>query len=294
MKTPKQLIHMRHDEAGSFDETLTKYKHALEKLASFGIRISGASRLSRYQNRIETFLKQPGDLLLVSESDRDKILFDFREMDELILIIESFKDEPTSTELERLRLLPGGTENPDDESSAKAREAQFELFLRAMFVQANIGIEMGSPDLFVSDGQITFPIEAKRPGSSRRFDDRLRSGINQLQRQERCGVIAISLDHVIRPRRGYLVVGDYTYLATAVSELFAEYLMANLKRIAERLRGKSKVCALLFILRIPARVSDTNLALLGSNIHIEPLSEQGLPGYEVVQAMLKILSEVQI
>ena len=285
---------MRHDEEGSFDETLTKYKHALEKLASFGIRISGASRLCGYQRRIEAFLKQPGDLLKVSEADRDKILFDFREMDELILIMESFTDNPTSTELERLRLLPGGTENPDDESSAKARDAQFELFLRAMFVQADIGIEMGSPDLFVSDGQVTFPLEAKRPGSSRRVDDRLRSGINQLQRQESYGVIAISLDHVIRPRGGYLVVGDHTYLASAVSELFADYFMANLRRIAERLRGKSKVSALLFILRIPARVSDTNLALLGSNIHIEPLSEPGLPDYEVVQALLKILGRVHI
>lgn len=285
---------MRHDEAGSFDETLTKYKHALEKLASFGIRISGASRLRGYQRRIEAFLKQPGDLLLVSAANRDKILFDFREMDELILITESFTDNPTSTELERLRLLPGGTENPDDESSAKARDAQFELFLRAMFVQANIGIEMGSPDLLVSDGQVTFPIEAKRPGSSRRFDDLLRKAINQLQRQESYGVIAISLDHVIRPRGGYLVVRDHTYLAPAVAELVADYIRANLRRIGKRLRGKSKVSALLFILRIPARVSGTNLTLLGSNIHTEPLSEPGLPDYEVVQALLKIIGGVHI
>jgi len=285
---------MRHDEAGSFDETLTKYKHALEKLASFGIRISGASRLRRYQRRIETFLKQPGDLLLVSEENRDKILFDFREMDELIHIIESFTDEPTSTELERLRLLPGGTENPDDESSAKAREAQFELFLRAMFAQAKIGIEMGSPDLLVSGGQVTFPIEAKRPGSSRRFDDRLRNGIKQLQRQERCGVLAISLDHVIRPRGGYLGVKDHTYLATAVSELVADYLRANLRRIIKRLRGKSKVSALLFILRIPACESDTNLTLLGSNIHTVPVSEPGQLGFEVVQTLLKFQEGVNI
>jgi len=285
---------MRHDEAGSFDETLTKYKHALEKLASFGIRISGASRLRGYQRRIETFLKQPGDLLSVSAADSDKILFDFREMDELILIIESFTDEPTSTELERLRLLPGGTENPDDESSAKARDAQFELFLRAMFVQANIGIEMGSPDLLVSDGQVTFPIEAKRPGSSRRFDDLLRKAINQLQHQERCGVIAISLDHVIRPRGGYLVVRNQIYLATAVSELVADYLRTNLRRIIKRLRGKSKVSALLFILRIPARESDTNLTLLGSNIHTVPVSEPGQLGYEVVQTLLKLQEGVHI
>jgi hypothetical protein len=215
-------------------------------------------------------------------------------MDELILIIESFTDNPTSTELERLRLLPGGTENPDDESSAKARDAQFELFLRAMFKQANIGIEMGSPDLLVSDGQVTFPIEAKRPGSSRRFDDLLRKAINQLQRQESYGVIAISLDHVIRPRGGYLVVGDHTYLAPAVAELVADYIRANLRRIGKRLRGKSKVSALLLILRIPARVSDTNLTLLGTNIHTEPLSAPGLADYEVVQALLKIIGGVHI
>jgi len=285
---------MRYDEAGSFDETLTKYKHALEKLASFGTRISDSSRLRAYQRRIETVLKQPGDLLLVSVANRDKIIFDFREMDELILIIESFTDEPTSTELERLRLLPGGTENPDDESSAKARNAQFELFLRAMFVQAKIGIEMGSPDLLVSDGQVTFPIEAKRPGSSRRFDDRLREAINQLQRQESCGVVAISLDHVIRPRRGYLSVRDHTYIASAVSGLTDVYLRANLRRIIARLRGKSKVSALLFILRIPARVFDTNLTLLGSNIHTVPVSGPGQPGYEVVQALLKIRDRVHI
>ena len=285
---------MRHDEEGSFDETLTKYKRALEKLVSFGIRISGASRLRGYQRRIETFLKQPGDLLLVSEENRDKILFDFREMDELIHIIESFTGNPSSAELERLRLLPGGTENPDDESSAKARDAQFELFLRAMFAQANIAIEMGSPDLLVSDGQITFPIEAKRPSSSRRFDDRLREAIKQLQHQERCGVIAISLDRVIRPRGGHLVVRDHTYLAPAAAVLVRNYVKANLRRIAKRVRKKSKVSALLFAFRTPARVSDTNLTLLGSNIDTVPISEPDQPGYEVVQALLKILGRVRI
>jgi len=285
---------MRYDEAGSFDETLTRYKHALEKLASFGIRISDTSRLRRYQRRIEAFLKQPGDLLKVSVADRNKILFDFREMDELSLIIESFTDEPTSVEFERLRLLPGGTENPDDESSAKARDAQFELFLRAFFAQASIGIEMGSPDLLVSDGHITFPIEAKRPGSSRRFDDRLRNGIKQLQHQEKYGVLAISLDHVIRPRRGYLVINDCRYLATTVAEFVDNYLRANIKRIIKRLRGKSKVSALLFILRIPACESDTNLTLLGTNINTVPVSEPGQLGFEVVQTLLKLQDGVYI
>ena len=285
---------MRYDEAGSFDETLAKYSNALEKLVSFGIRISDSSRLRGYQRRLETVLKQPGDLLKMSVASMYKILFDFREMDELIFIIDSFTNEPASTELERLRLLPRGTENPDAESSAKARDAQFELFLRAMFVQANIGIEMGSPDLRVSEGQVTFPIEAKRPGSSRRFDDLLRKAINQLQRQGSYGIVAISLDHVIRPSGGYLVVRDHNYLALAAEELVSNYIGANLRRIARRIRGKSKVSALLFIFRTPGCVSDTNLILLGSNINIVPVSEPSHPGYEVVQALLKMRAGLRI
>ncbi len=69
---------MRYDEAGNFDETLAKYKRALEKLVSFGIRISDSSRLRGYERRIESVLEQPGDLLLVSAINSDNILFDFR------------------------------------------------------------------------------------------------------------------------------------------------------------------------------------------------------------------------
>jgi len=285
---------MKIDEVGSFDETLAKYKHALEKLASFGIRIPESSRLRTYQKRTETILEQPGNLLLVSQDDSDKMIFDFREMDELTLIINSFTDEPTSQELERLRLLPGGTENPDDETTTKARDAQFELFLRALFVQAKFGIEMGTPDLLLSDGQITFPIEAKRPGSHRRFDDRLRDAINQLQRQKSWGIVAISLDHVIRPRGGYLVVREHKYLAGAVAQQLRNYVMENLRIIDNRLEEKSNVSALLFILRIPAKVQDTNLTLLGSNVHIHPVSEVDQPGFEVVIALSQILTGVHI
>ena len=285
---------MKYDEVGCFDETLAKYNDALEKLSSFGIRISDSSRLRTYQKRTETILKQPGDLLEVSQADSDSMTFDFREMDELIFIINSFTDEPTPQELERLRLLPGGTENPDDETSTKARDAQFELFLRAMFIQAKYRVEMGAPDLLLSDGHITFPIEAKRPGSYRRFDDRLRKAVNQLHRQKNWGVAAISLDHVIRPRGGYLVVRERIYLAEAVAGLVHSYVMENSGDIDNRLMGKSNVSALLFILRIPAKVQETNLTLLGSNVHTVPVSEEDQPGFEVVQALSLILKGVHI
>jgi hypothetical protein len=243
---------------------------------------------------METILEQHGNLLSVSEADMYKILFDFREMDELILIIESFTIEPTQAELERLHLLPGGTENPDDDGFAKARNAQFELFLRAMFAQAKIGIKMGSPDLLISDGQVAFPIEAKRPSSPRRFDDRLRDAITQIQGQNACGVVAISLDHVIRPPRSHLGVRDQNYASAAAAKLVGAYCQTNLRRIIARLRGKDKVAALLFILRIPARVLETNLTVLGSNVNIAPVVGPGQSGYDLVLSLLKILERVRI
>jgi hypothetical protein len=55
-----------------------------------------------------------------------------------------FADREPIRQAERLHLSPGYTENPDDESTAKAWDAQFELFLRAMLAQVSVAIEIGS------------------------------------------------------------------------------------------------------------------------------------------------------
>ena len=285
---------MIHDEEGNFDRTLIKYKQALARLAFFGVRISTQSRLFSYQKSIEAIVEQSGDLLSVSAEDRDKILFYFREMDELINIIESFTEDPSSAELDRLRLLPGGTNNPDDGTSTRAQDAQYELFLRGMFSHSKLKVQMGSPDLLLSDGQIVIPVEAKRPTSSSRLDDRLREAVHQLEQQEGYGVIAMSLDHVIRPRGGYLVVEDHRYLPSAVHEMVFDYIRENITVIAKRVRDRSKVAAILFTFRTPARSSATNLTLLGSNIHIEPLSEPGPPNHAVLKAFVEMMSGVRI
>ncbi len=290
----KRLQVRQSDELGNFDETLIKYKQTLEKLRSFGVRISDQSRLISYQRRLEALTMQPGDPLSVSWENADEMLFCFREMDELINIIDSFTEEPSSSELERLRLLPGGTANPDDGTSTKAQDAQYELFLRAMYSYSGIDIQMGIPDILLSDGPFVIPIEAKRPSSSSRLDDRLREAVHQLDTQKCFGVVAISLDHVIRPRGGFLVVDDKSYLAAAVASLVKTYIMENIRTIAKRVRNRPKVSALLFTFRTPARESNTNLTLLGSNIHTEPLSDPSLPNFPVLQAFIKIMDRVRI
>jgi len=86
---------MRQDERGVFDDTLSKYQYALEKLINLGIRISDSSRLRTYERMLERALQQEGDLLALLEEDADRILFAFREMDELTLIMDSFSDAPS-------------------------------------------------------------------------------------------------------------------------------------------------------------------------------------------------------
>ncbi len=288
-------LHTRRiDEDGSLDETLTIYKQALEKLRSFGVKIPDQSRLISYQRGFEEVLRQQGDLLFSSEEDAARILFDFREMDELINIVESFGGEPSSSELQRLRLLPEGTDYPDHGTSTRARDAQYELFLRAMYSRSGLDIQMGSPDLLLSDGRIIIPIEAKRPNSPSRLDDRLREAVHQIENQERFGVIAISLDQVIRPRGGFLVVEDQSKLASAVGGLVRAYMLENTRGIAGRVRDKPKVTAILFTFRTPARAANTNLTLLGSNIVVAPLSEPGLQNYECLEAFQGIMDRVRI
>ena len=87
---------------------------------------------------------------------------------------------------------------------------------------------------------------------------------------------------------------EHKYLADAVARLVHSYVLGNLRIIGNRLKGKSNVSALLFILRIASKVQDTNLTLLGSNVHIEPISGSDQPGFEVVKALSQILEGVHI
>jgi hypothetical protein len=233
-------------------------------------------------------LSQQGQQLVLKGQQADQILFDSREMDEISLIVESLQTNPTATELAKLQVIVGGSENPDSDETTKARDTQFELFLYAAFRKAGAIAQLEEPDLIVSSENIIFPVAAKRPTSRERLDDRLRRAVSQLERSDQLGVAALSLDQVIRPREQILSVTDRNSLGPSVQLEMHKFLSSNFRTIIKRVRNKP-LAALLFVLRSPARAQDTNLSLLGSSLNLAPIVDSGQPGAEVVTVLQKLL-----
>ena len=108
--------------------------------------------------------------------------FDLREIDEIIEIVESLPPEPDTGCLRLLRQLQSGSENPDMNVSDSTRDAQYELYLGTILRRANIHAIHGTPDLTAEWSGTRYHIEAKRPASANRVDDRLRSAVHQIRR----------------------------------------------------------------------------------------------------------------
>ena len=188
---------MRIDEYNSFKSLLARYRTALRRLEENGIRVADGCRLRSYEIRLDRLLRDPRPA--VESEVVFAATFDLREIDEIIEIIEQLPDSPDSGSLQLLRKLAGGNDHPDDDSSAPAREAQYELYLGAVLRRAGISAKHGAPDLVANWQGEEFFIEAKRPASERRFDDRLRSAVHQIRRLPRPGIIAICADQLLRP-----------------------------------------------------------------------------------------------
>ena len=130
----------------------------------------------------------------------------------------------------------------------------------------------GKPDLMVRIEEGRFYLEAKRPGSEERVDDRVRSAIHQLRAAPKPGILALSLDQVIRPRGSVLSSPVLDFVAPEVARLVRQFIAAKLKIWRNRLSGEP-VDAVLFTARVPARLESTGHLVLGTNIHLEPLSQ---------------------
>lgn len=215
------------DEYNTFADQLRRYETALDRLIALDLRIAQSSRLNAYLRRLRQVTNDPSpyvDLALA-----DQLTFDLREIDELIEIVEAVPQAPTPAELDRLRLVQKGHENPDEPTADKARDAQYELYLRAVFGKGGLQVEFREPDLVVAVAGREVHIAAKRPTSLARFDDRFRDAIDQIERCPPPGVVAISLDRVIRPRKGLLAVPSMAALQPAESRFASEETLSRVR-----------------------------------------------------------------
>ena len=139
--------------------------------------------------------------------------------------------------------------------------------------RAGISVQHGTPDLVANwDGQDFF-IEAKRPASPKRLDDRLRSAVHQIRRLARPGIVAICADQLLRPSGGLMAVATHDDLAQKVDDLLVSFILGHGQMLRNRLEGEP-VAALLWTARLPARIDSTGHWALGTSLRLEML----LPG----------------
>jgi hypothetical protein len=257
------------NEEESFESKLARFGRAMQKLVAAGIQIDGSSRLRQYERAVQQALDDPSPE--VEESTIFILAHVLRDMDEIAEIVAGLPNVLDPETLRLLRELPGGRLDPDDESGAKAREAQYELYLGTLARRAGSLSVHGKPDLTITHEAVSYFVEAKRPGRIERFDDRLRSAVAQLAPHGEHGIVAISIDQLVRPPRTLMSVPSFSTLALAVASLVDEFVTQQRTVIRNRLRN-SEVRAVLLTARVPARLADTGHLCVGTNIHIERMS----------------------
>jgi len=244
----------------------------------------------QYENLLAGVLDDPSPE--VDERIVFALAFVLREVDEIIEITEHLPNAPDEELLRLLRLLPEGTDLPDDETGAKSREAQYELYLGTIFRRGGLKAVHGHPDLTVLHAEREFYIEAKRPGNESRVDDRVRSAVHQLRGALASGMIAISLDQVLRPRQSILEAPALAYIAPEVAKLVARFVQERTHMWNSRLRSEP-VDALLITARVPARLLSTGHLVIGTNIHVVPISQTGPEVSAFLEAAVNAYQEVQ-
>jgi hypothetical protein len=257
---------MRIDEYNSFSSLLARYSKALSRLEQSGVCVAQQCRLRTSERRLSQLVVDPriameADLVFAAT-------FDLREIDEIIEIVEHLPDSIDASTLGLLSKLTGGNDHPDDDGSAAAREAQYELYLGTVLRRTGIGVRHGAPDITASWRGEEFFIEAKRPGSPKRLDDRLRSAVHQLRKLPRPGVVAISADQLLRPSGGLLAIELHDQLALAVDGLLRSFIIEHSHIVRNRL-GKELFAALLWTARLPARIGSTGHSALGTSLLLE-------------------------
>lgn len=250
-------------------EIVARLESAIERVEAWGVPVPENSRFRAYLARLRPLASDSE--VQITQSQMHQLQFDLREIDEFAVIVESFPRGIGEEAENKLRVMLTGAEHPDEESQSAARDTQWELYLRALFRRAQIPAALGNPDVITKVRKREVPVEAKRPKSEARLDDRLRKGVSQLEASGSPGVVALSLDHAIRDGRGVLVGTSLADVESEVQRLVADMIRRNLRQIVNRVRDRP-VLGLIFHARVPTWVKAMQRPQLVTVNQIEPIS----------------------
>lgn len=243
----------------------------------------------KYTKRLRTALEN--ETSEASSQVINQMLFDLREIDEIIEITLSFDSTPNSEEFKRLQLIAKGSDHPDSEPNSKARDAQYELYLRSLLTKAGIVTQQQRPDLFIQSGQYSYPVEAKRPKSEKAVDGLLREAVRQLSRYKHPGIVALSLDQIARPKGQYVRVISLDELNSVTQDCLDLFKFEQSSKIATRLRGRN-VAGVFYTMKIPGFVTSLHAACLTVHAHFDCFLTENDPHFEIVSTFEGVLNSM--
>jgi hypothetical protein len=239
-------------ECTLFGDLLSSYDKALLRLHELGIPIRPSSRLTRYRKDLRGYFEREPPISTLYEANQ--FVFALREIQEVIEIVESLGGNPAPEELTIASLFSDGHWHPDKDRNSRGRDLLYELWLKYLLSRQDIVCELKEPDLFFRWGETTYPIAAKRPKSKGILDTRFQGALDQLNPFPGGGVVAISVDFLLRPRDQVLSADSPLEAAQRMDYLFLDSLQWLVSRdspLTKRVAGHNAI-AFLITGRLPA------------------------------------------
>lgn len=205
-----------------FAVVLGRYDRALAILGECDIKLRSGSRLRSYRDALSRYVEQDPPVAATHELER--FAFALREIDEIIEIVNGLSQPPKPSEIVLLKTITAGAWHPDDEAENSVRDLQYELWLLSRFRAHGVSAELAEPDLWISWRDQKYPIAAKRPRTRRSLDGCVRDALHQLDRYPSGGLLAISIDLLLRRRGKVLDVPSPLEAAEAMDLVFLEML----------------------------------------------------------------------
>jgi hypothetical protein len=286
---PGELRYPVHPLAAllSFEATLSQYEIALARLQDWGLQPSPTSRIARYRDLLRESVER--DPPYAPQRDLERLSFVLLEISEIIEIVEAF-EPPTPRARCRLALLVKGGVHPDDETSSPARDAQYELWLCAFLRRKRLPCLLGDPDLRLRWKGTTVPLEAKRPGSMRSLNDRYRKALHQLDPYPQGGIVAISLDLMLRPRGKVLYAQSPLEASNSMDLLFLDQVKALISQdspLTKRGVGRNAI-GFFFTAKLPAFIREHGA--FAAEFRQELLWAESDPRREILTGLRSVIS----
>ena len=238
----------------------------ISSIEALGIKMNPTSRLAQ----MKKVLSRPGDnIISQNKTYFETALEASREFTLLAFIFDNLNAHPEDSELKRKvkvamkdSLLP-----QSDKSLSRGRDAQFELFVYAICLSANLTpVAFEEPDVTCVIESIKCGIAAKRIKSENMLEDRIKDASKQIERAGLPGIIALDTCIALNPQneRFWKPMSNMTF-GRLYSARMQRFVQKHDDRFQELVRGKG-VRGIIIHDHLPRLIADNEWAIESMNV----------------------------